>query len=127
MENNLSQAKKSLFSHADPSLAIKEMKTMNSHLLQTRDLLHQTVDLMSNVKVGVSNTSSNLSGTSSMYDNYGDKLRSSSLYVGHLKQKEEENARKVKLSFGFFIAVVIFIIVKRILFPAFYRDLFEKI
>lgn len=68
MESNLYQAKKSLFSHADPSLAIREMKTMTSHLHQSRDLLHQTLDLMGNIKVGVSNTSSNLGRTSAMYD-----------------------------------------------------------
>lgn len=68
MESNLTQAKKNLFSHADPSLAIREMKTMTSHLHQSRDLLHQTLDLMGNIKVGVSNTSSNLGRTSAMYD-----------------------------------------------------------
>jgi hypothetical protein len=46
------------------------MKTMKSHLHQTRDLLHQSLDLMANIKVGVSNTSQNLSGTNLMYDEY---------------------------------------------------------
>ncbi len=43
---------------------------MNSHLHKTRDLLHQSLDLMSNIKVGVANTSNNLTDTSAMYDNY---------------------------------------------------------
>lgn len=70
MLNNIEQTKKNLFSHADPSLAIREMKTMNTHLNKTRDLLHQSLELMSNIKVSVANTSSNLTGTSAMYDSY---------------------------------------------------------
>ncbi|MCB0369972.1 MAG: hypothetical protein KDD45_11220 [Bdellovibrionales bacterium] len=70
MHNNLEQNKKNLFSHANPNLAIKEMKTVHSHLHKTKALLHQTVDLMGTVKVGVANTSNHLIGTSAMYDNY---------------------------------------------------------
>jgi len=70
MDHNINLAKKNLFSHADPSLAIKEMKSMSTHLHQTRDLLHQSLDMMANIKVGVSNTSNNLVGTSAMYDDY---------------------------------------------------------
>ena len=40
MESNSDQSKKSLFSHADPNLAIREMKTMHSHLHKTKALLH---------------------------------------------------------------------------------------
>lgn len=64
------------------------MKTMNSHLHKTRDLLHQSLDLMSNIKVGVSNTSDNLTGTSTMYDNYDSKLKKTRLYNKELKRKE---------------------------------------
>jgi hypothetical protein len=63
-------AKKQLFSHADPSLAIREMKSMNSHLHQTRDLLQSSLSHMANIKLGVANTSSNLVGTSEMYGQY---------------------------------------------------------
>jgi hypothetical protein len=87
----LVQAKKGLFSHADPSLAIREMKTMTSHLHQTRDLLHQSLDLMGSIKVGVSNTSSNLVRTSAMYDDYQGQLKKADLYVKGLKRKEEDN------------------------------------
>lgn len=70
MYDTMDKAKKNLFSHADPNLVIREMKTMNSHLHKTKMLLHQSLDLMGNIKVGVSNTSNNLEGTSAMYDNY---------------------------------------------------------
>lgn len=88
MEPSLVQAKKNLFSHADPSLAIKEMKTMTSHLHQTRDMLHQSLDLMGSIKVGVSNTSSNLVRTSAMYDDYQGQLKKADIYVKGLKKKE---------------------------------------
>ena len=64
MDRNIEQAKKGLFSHTDPNLAIREMKTMHSHLHKTKALLHQTVDLMGNIKVGASNISGHLVGTS---------------------------------------------------------------
>ena len=64
MENNSQNAKKGLFAHADPNLAIREMKTMHSHLHKTKALLHQTVDLMGNIKVGVLNTGGHLESTS---------------------------------------------------------------
>lgn len=70
MEPSLNQDKKKLFSHVDPTLAIREMKTMTSHLHKTRELLHQSLDLMGNIKVGVSSASSNLIKTSEMYDDY---------------------------------------------------------
>ena len=70
MNTNLEQAKKNLFSHADPNLAIREMKTMHNHLHKTKAVLHQLVDMMGTVKVGVANTSNNLMDTSSMYDSY---------------------------------------------------------
>ena len=60
MSDDLIEAKRKLFSHADPSHAIREMKSMNMHLHQTRDLLTQTLDVMGNIKVGVANTSTNL-------------------------------------------------------------------
>ena len=125
MENNLENAKKGLFSHADPSLAIKEMKTMHTHLHKTKALLHQTVDLMGTIKIGVSNTSSHLLGTSSMYDSYESELKKADLYVKGLKKKEEENAKKIKLSFWFLICVVVFVILRRLLFPSFYRNIFK--
>ena len=121
----LAQAKKGLFSHADPSLAIREMKSMTSHLHQTRDLLHQSLDLMGNIKVGVANTSSNLNRASSMYDDYQDNLKKSSLYTKSLKKKEEENRIRIKVAFCFLIGVAIFIFIRRILFPGLYRELFS--
>jgi hypothetical protein len=124
MESQIIQAKKSLFSHADPSLAIREMKTMTSHLHQTRDLLHQSLDLMGNIKVGVANTSSNLYRTSAMYDDYEGQLKKADLYVKGLKKKEEENERRIKMAFWFLVGVVIFVFIRRILFPGFYRGLF---
>ena len=60
MYDNLEKAKKNLFSNADPNLAIREMKTMNSQLHKTKNLLHQSLDLMGSIKIGVSNTSNNL-------------------------------------------------------------------
>ncbi len=101
------------------------MKTMTSHLHKTRDLLHQSLDLMGNIKVGVSNTSSNLEGTSAMYDNYEEKLKKTELYSKVLKKKEEENARKIKISFWFLIGAAIFVLLRRILYPSFYRNLFK--
>jgi hypothetical protein len=89
MNNNIEQAKKNLFSHADPNLAIREMKSMHSHLHKTKALLHQAIDLMGNIKVGVANTSSHLMGTSAMYDNYEAELKKADIYVRGLKKKEE--------------------------------------
>lgn len=87
MELNVAHAKRNLFSHADPSLAIREMKSMKSHLTQTRDLLSQSLDMMGNIKVGVSNASNNLSKTSNMYEEYEEKLKKTDLYVKGLKRK----------------------------------------
>jgi len=77
----MAMQKKALFSHADPTLAIKEMKTITSHLHSTRDLLHQSLDQLSSIKLGISNTSSNLIGTSEMYDDYDEKTKKSSIYI----------------------------------------------
>lgn len=62
---------------------------MTSHLHQTRDMLHQSLDLMGNIKVGVSNTSNNLEKTSVMYDEYQGQLKKADIYVKSLKRKEE--------------------------------------
>ena len=61
---------------------------MTSHLHQTRDMLHQSLDLMGNIKVGVSNTSNNLQKTSVMYDEYQGQLKKADIYVKSLKRKE---------------------------------------
>jgi hypothetical protein len=60
---------------------------MTSHLHQTRDMLHQSLDLMGNIKVGVSNTSNNLEKTSVMYDEYQGQLKKADIYVKSLKRK----------------------------------------
>jgi hypothetical protein len=80
---------------------------------------------MGNIKVGVANTSSNLMDTSAMYDNYEAELRKSDIFVKGLRRKEEENAKKIKMSFWFLIFVVVFVIIRRLLFPTFYRNLFK--
>jgi hypothetical protein len=85
MNNNHAQwqaEKKSLFAHADPSLAIQSMKSVNTHLHETRNILHTSLDRITNIKTGILNTSSNLQGTSSMYTDYDDKLKKSQLYLG---------------------------------------------
>lgn len=125
MQNNTEQAKRSLFTHADPNLAIREMKTMHTHLHKTKALLHQSVDLMGNIKVGVANTSSHLLGTSDMYNNYESELKKAEMYVKGLKKKDQENSLRIKLAFWFLICAVIFIITRRLLFPSFYRDIFK--
>lgn len=125
MQNNTEQAKRSLFTHADPNLAIREMKTMHTHLHKTKALLHQSVDLMSNIKVGVANTSSHLLGTSDMYNNYESELKKAEMYVKGLKKKDQENSLRIKLAFWFLICAVVFIITRRLLFPSFYRDIFK--
>lgn len=125
MQNNTEQAKRSLFTHADPNLAIREMKTMHTHLHKTKALLHQSVDLMSNIKVGVANTSSHLLGTSDMYNNYESELKKAEMYVKGLKKKDQENSLRIKLAFWFLICAVAFIITRRLLFPSLYRDIFK--
>ena len=87
MESSLTKQKKSLFSHVDPSLAIREMKTVNNHLNQTRNLLHETLGRMANIKVGVSNTSTNLLETNNMYENYEEKMKKADLLVKNLQKK----------------------------------------
>lgn len=73
--------KRSLFSHADPSRTIQSMKTANSHLQETRNLLHSSIDRITSIKVGVANTSDNLVGTNSMYWDYDEKLQKSRMYI----------------------------------------------
>jgi len=51
-------------------------------------MLHQSLDLMGNIKVGVSNTSNNLLKTSVMYDEYQGQLKKADIYVKSLKRKE---------------------------------------
>ena len=118
-------SKKNLFTHADPNIAIREMKSMHSHLHKTKAMLHQSVDLMNSIQMGVGNISNNLVDTSTMYDHYESKLKKTDLYVKELKKKEEENARKIKISFWTLIVVVIFIFIRRLIFPSFYRNFFK--
>ena len=126
MEPSLLREKRQLFGNApDPSVAIREMKSVNSHLHRTRDLLHQSLDMVSNIRVGVSNTSSNLHSTSAMYDDYSEKLRKARMFTKQLKQKEEENSRKIKVAFWLLVASVVYILLRRILFPDLYRNLFR--
>lgn len=56
-----------------------------------------------------------------MYNEYDEKLRKSQVYLVELKKKEASNARKIKMAFWFLIFVVVYIIIRRILFPSFYR------
>ena len=113
--------KKSLFSHADPSRTIQSMKSANSHLHETRNLLYTSIERITTIKTGVANTSDNLVGTNSMYWDYDEKLRKSKMYLMELKKKEAANARRIRLSFMFLIVVVIFVVIRRVLFPGFYR------
>ena len=89
MDSNSEQSKKALFSHVDPNLAIRQMKSMHSHLHKTKALLHQVNGLMGNIKVSAANTSNHLIGTSAMYDNYESELKKADLYVKGLKKKEQ--------------------------------------
>jgi hypothetical protein len=83
--------------------------------------LHQSLDQLSNIKLGISNTSSNLIGTSEMYDDYDEKTKKSSLYIHELKKREQANNRKIRLAFWFLIGTAIYIIIRRIIFPDLYR------
>ena len=60
-----------------------------------------------------------------MYDSYEAELRKGDMYIKGLKKKEDENALKIKLAFWFLVCVVIFIIIRRLIFPSFYRDIFK--
>ena len=80
---------------------------------------------MGNIKVGASNITGHLVGTSEMYDTYEAELRKADFYVKGLKKKEEENALKIKISFWFLVFVVVFVIIRRLIYSSFYRDLFK--
>lgn len=56
-----------------------------------------------------------------MYGDYDEKLNKARIYLLELKKKEAANARRIKISFIFLLAVVVFIIIRRILFPGLYR------
>lgn len=80
---------------------------------------------MGNIKIGISNTSSNLVKTSDLYSEYEGELKKADLYVKGLKKKEEDNERRIKMAFWFLVGVVLFIFVRRTLFPSFYRGWFS--
>ena len=86
-DSNWHQSRKSLFSHADPSLAIKSMKSVNSHLHDTRNLLHSSLDRITNIKTGILNTSTHLNETSSVYSIYDERLKKSQININELKKK----------------------------------------
>jgi hypothetical protein len=52
--------KKSLFAHSNTALSIQSMKNSSTHLQETRNLLHTSMDRITAIKAGVSNTSDNL-------------------------------------------------------------------
>ena len=86
-ESNWHSEKKQLFSHADPSRTIQSMKSANTHLQETRNLLYSSIDRITNIKEGVSNTSDNLLGTNTMYWEYDEKLKKSKMFITELKKK----------------------------------------
>lgn len=43
------------------------------------------------------------------------------MYIVELKKKEASSARRIKMAFWFLLFVVGFIIVRRVIFPGFYR------
>ena len=110
-----------MFSHADPSRTIQSMKSANSQLQETRNLLHNSMERITGIKAGVANTSDNLVGTNSMYWDYEHKLKKSRMYLVELKKKEAANARKIRMSFFFLVFTVIFVVIRRIIFPDIYR------
>ncbi len=63
------------------------MKNVKSHLHDSRDLLLKSLDQVSNINEGLANTSANLERTNSMYDDYDDKTKKSSVYIQELKRK----------------------------------------
>lgn len=42
-DKDMISSRNRLFSHADPNLAIREMKSVSSHMRQARDSLHQSL------------------------------------------------------------------------------------
>jgi hypothetical protein len=76
---------------------------------------------MSNVRVSISNASTNIAGTNNMYDEYQEKLTKADLFVKELKKKEEMNNRIIRASFWFLVLACIFVFLRRILFPGLYR------
>lgn len=79
--------KKSLFSSSDPSRTIQSMKSVNSHLQDTRNLLYSSIERITTIKAGVANTTDHLEGAKSMYNEYDEKLMKSTLYISELKKK----------------------------------------
>jgi hypothetical protein len=102
-------------------MAIKQMKNVTSHLHDSRDLLLRSLDQLSVINEGLSNTSANLERTNSMYDEYDDKTKKSSVYIQELKRKEANNARNIKLAFYFLIFSAGYVIFRRIFLPDLYR------
>ena len=118
---NPTGGKESIYSHFSPSTAIHSLKSITNHLHSTRDLLHSSLDQLEKVKLGISSTSSNLTGTSSMYNDYEEKLKKSDIYAMQLKRREAWNARMIRWSFWALICVVVFVILRRLFFPDCYR------
>jgi hypothetical protein len=102
------------------------MKTMTSHVHHTRDLLHQSLGMMANIKVGVSNTSSNLVKVSSIYDDYSQSISKAGMYSKTLQKKEEQNNRNIKIAFWFLVFVAVFVVLRRMFVPDFYRAMWSR-
>lgn len=83
-------------------------------LAQARDEMRSQLTRMEGVGGTLDNTSRTIGKTQTQYETYSARLASASKVLGDLKRKTEEDAKYIWWSFYFFIAVVVYIFLKRL-------------
>lgn len=83
-------------------------------LQRGHETMHRTLHQMQHITGALDDTSKGIRKTKDQYETYSEKLRSASQVLGHLKRKTEEDSRLIWWSFFYFIAVVSYIVLRRL-------------
>lgn len=108
-------------SYLNPSLSIQSVRSINQHLIDTRILMNESVDKIKAISEGVRNTSYNLQSTDNIYNNCSNEMRKAGIFITEISKKEASNAFKIRASFFIFLAVCVYVILRRIFFRNLYR------
>merc|ERR1712048_1137876 len=81
---------------------------------RTRDQMAYVVNQMETTLGHLERDSKRLREGQAAVDRYAEKLDSASKVLGHLKKKTEEDSRYILWSFGFFMSVVAYIVLRRL-------------
>merc|ERR1712048_949036 len=81
---------------------------------RTRDQMAYVVSQMETTLGQLEGDSKRLREGQAAVDRYAEKLDSASKVLGHLKKKTEEDSRYILWSFGFFMSVVAYIVLRRL-------------